>query len=408
MAWDIAFVGGGFRTTTFLASAPQLLPYRIRVHERGPVIGPGGFARYAITTTSIGSRFVKDIHYTGPYEALGQQPQLAAMARSEEPVRMEHLAAALTELGRSVENAIGQHGVRRHSEVIAVCVSRTSSHGAVLETADGATETCRHAVLATGRRELPHPELARWREKVWLSGSVISTGPRHAVKQWLAGLGPRPIVIAGRSHSAMSALQALLDLIRELGQEQPALRPPAVKVLQRGPARLMYENVAEARRRQLPGRDRIFDPAADVCPVTGIVYRDSGLRHQSRALYCALWNGEVPGAELVEAPTIADAGELLDGAGLIVQALGYRGQAPDIYLDGTLVRPHNSPRRLQAADDGALLVAGIPHEALSALRVEPTPPGRRDNAAYASDLYRNLARRLGRLLAPATPAGALR
>jgi hypothetical protein len=38
--------------------------------------------------------------------------------------------------------------------------------------------------------------------------------------------------------------------------------------------------------------------------------------------------------------------------------------------------------------------------------VEPTPLDRRDNTAYASDLYRRLAVRLSRSAAPVTEVGA--
>ena len=44
----------------------------------------------------------------------------------------------------------------------------------------------------------------------------------------------------------------------------------------------------------------IFDALRDVCPVTGIVFRDSGLRHESRALLCELWAGNVDGARLLD------------------------------------------------------------------------------------------------------------
>lgn len=156
----------------------------------------------------------------------------------------------------------------------------------------------------------------------------------------------------------------------------------------------MYDSADLARRGQVPDRERLFDPASDVCPTTGIVYRDSGLRHRSRALYCALWAGELPGATLVDAPVLAVAADRFDEAALVVQALGYHGQAPDLYVDGVLVRPGDSPDRLLADDDGALLVDGVAHPLLSVLRVEPTPLDRRDNTAYASDLYQRLAERL--------------
>ncbi|MEU9341257.1 hypothetical protein AB0D74_08555 [Streptomyces sp. NPDC048278] len=402
---DTAFIGGGFRTTTFLSSAPAVLRRRVRVYERGTTLGPGGFARYGITTSSIGSRFFKHLDLSGPFAPLAHSPELTDVARAEQPVAMDRLATALTTLGRTLQEALGEDGVRLGSTVVAVHADR-DRHRVELRLADGSTESCRHAVLATGRTERAHPELAPWRGKVTPSGTVISTSHRPQVKELLLAAGGRPVVVTGASHSAMSALQVLLDLRAELRAERPGAPLPVVHVVRRGPARLVYDSADHARSGQVPGRERPFDPAADVCPATGIVYRDSGLRHQSRALYCALWAGELPGTALVDAPVLAAAAGLLDEAALVVQALGYHGQAPDLHLDGVLVRPGDSPERLLADDDGALLVDGSAYPLLSVLRVEPTPLDRRDNTAYASDLYRRLAGRLDRLAAPFAEVGA--
>ncbi|MET7986963.1 hypothetical protein [Streptomyces sp. NPDC005281] len=402
---DIAFIGGGFRTTTFLSSAPALLRHRVRVYERGTGVGPGGFARYGITTTSIGSRFLKHLDLSGPFAALAHSPAVMDVARAEQPVAMPRLAGALTTLGRTLQGALGAEGVRLDSTVVAVHADR-AGHRVDVRLADGSTETSGHAVLATGRTERAHPELAPWRAKVLLSSTVIATAHRTEIKERLLAANGRPVVVAGSSHSAMSALRILLDLRAEVRAEHPGAPLPEVQVVRRGPARLMHDSADLARRDQVPCRERPFDPARDICPSTGIVYRDSGLRHQSRALYCALWAGELPGAALVDASVLADASDRFDEAAFVVQALGYHGQAPDLYLDGVLVRPGDSPDRLLADDDGALLVSGTAHPLLSVLRVEPTPLDRRDNTAYASDLYRRLAGRLDRLAAPVTEVGA--
>ncbi|MGW1070797.1 hypothetical protein ACWD4F_40670 [Streptomyces aureus] len=402
---DIAFIGGGFRTTTFLSSAPALLGHRVRVYERGAGVGPGGFARYGITTTSIGSRFLKHLDLSGPFAPLARSSAVMDVARAEQPVAMFRLADALTVLGETLRTALGADGTRLDSTVVAVHADRERDLVDV-RLADGSTETCRHAVLATGRAERPHPELASWRAKVVLSGTVIGTAHRSQVKDRLLAAGGRPVVVAGASHSAMSALQILLELLAELRAEHPGVPLPLVQVVRRGPGRLVHDSADLARRDQVPGRERPFDAVRDVCPATGIVYRDSGLRHQSRALYCALWAGELPDAHLVDAPVLADASDRFDEAAFVVQALGYHGQAPDLYLDGVLARPGDSPDRLLADDDGALLVSGTAHPLLSVLRVEPTPLDRRDNTAYASDLYRRLAVRLSRSAAPVTEVGA--
>ncbi|PBC70153.1 hypothetical protein BX265_7545 [Streptomyces sp. TLI_235] len=395
---DLAFVGGGFRTTGFLASAPDLLAHRVDVFERSAELGPGGFADYAITSTSVGSRFLKECSYRGPFAGLREDPRVARVARAEEPVPMAHLAAALGRLGETLAGVLGDR-VHLDTEVEAVDLAGDGS-GAVLRLRGGRTVECRHAVLATGRTERPHPELAPWSAKTLRSAEVISRRGRDAVRRRIAGLEGGRIAVAGSSHSAMSALRVLLELFDETRRTRPDYRAPSVDVVQRGPARLMYPSLREAVEGLVPGRERPADPETDVCPATGIVYRDSGLRHESRALYCALWAGEVPQARIVRAARLTDADELLDRADLVVQALGYHGHAPDLLVDGRPARPGDSAERLAHTEDGAAIVGGLARPALSVLRIEPTPTALRDHAVYGSGLYARLADRL-RLALPA-------
>ncbi|MFJ8162365.1 hypothetical protein ACIRBY_15730 [Streptomyces sp. NPDC096136] len=407
----LVLVGGGFRATTFLASAPELLSHRVAVFERGTSFGPGGFADYAITSTSIGSRFLKELSATGPFSALRDDPLVARVADAEAPVPMAHLAAALGRVGTAVAAALGPDGLSLGTEVTGIDVVEEGS-AVLVRLADGRTVRSRNAVIATGRTERPHAELAPWRAKVRRSAQIISRSGRDALRRELAALG-RPgedggrIVIAGASHSAMSVLRVLLELFDEIRATDPGYRPPAVDVLQRSAARLVHPGLAEARRDYVEGRERAADPATDVCPETGIVFRDSGLRHESRDLYCALWDGRVPGARLIRTGRLAEAADLLDDAALVVQALGYHGHAPDVLVDGRPARPSGSPERFAHTDDGTALIAGRPVPALSVLRVEPTPYALRDHAVYGSGLYGRLAGRLlARLGADAGPLAA--
>lgn len=64
---------------------------------------------------------------------------------------------------------------------------------------------------------------------------------------------------------------------------------------------------------------------------------------------------------------------MLDDAALVIQALGYRGHAPDILVDGVMVRPSDSQQRLGHTEDGAALIGGHTYPSLSVLRIEPTP-----------------------------------
>jgi hypothetical protein len=397
VTFDLVFIGGGFRTTTFIASAPDLLKYRIAVLERGPVIGSGKFRTYAIITASIGSRFLKEVQFSGPFERLSGNEAVARVAKAGEPIQMRELANALDELGNALRNALGPSRLHLDTHVVAVDV-HSSGPGVVAQVAGGPRISAHFAVLATGRRERPHSMLAPWRSKVVYSSEIISFRTRRTIKQRLVALGRGSIVIAGCSHSAMSALTVLMDLFAELHQEDSAYRRPSITVLRRSRTRLMYDDVEHARACQIPERELIFDALHDVCPVTGIVFRDSGLRHESRALFCELWAGNVDGARLLDVESIGDVSETLDAASLVVQALGYHGDAPDIRVDGALARPSQSSDRLLADKHGAAILHDRPHGALSVLRVEPTPAEMRDNVAYGSGLYPRLATRLMRQL----------
>ena len=394
---EVGFVGGGFRTTTFLASAWPVLAGRVDVFDAGDRLGAGAFADYAVRSTSVGSRFLKDVRFEGPLSRLRGHPRVAPVAAAQVPVGLRTVAAALDEVGASLLHG---GGLRLHRRCRITSVHMDDDRAGVrLRTADGAEFRCRHVVLATGREERPHPDLAPWHAGVWTSGRVISASARPALMRCLAELGGRPVVIAGCSHSAMSALRVILHVSADLRPvEGSGFRPLRVVVLRRGPTRLMYPTAEQARAGQVPSREPIFDPRTDVCPETGIVFRDSGLRHESRALFCAAWAGQVPGVRIVQADHLADAAALLCDAGLVVQALGYRGRIPHIVLNGELTRPAEAAGRLYGDDDGAVVLGGRRYTALSVLRAEPTPRRLRDNTAYGSRLYPRLAARLTRHL----------
>jgi len=85
----------------------------------------------------------------------------------------------------------------------------------------------------------------------------------------------------------------------------------------------------------------------------------------------------------------------LRDANIVVQALGYRGSAPMITVDGECVRREDSLAQLATDDNGFIQLPGLgEHSTLAAIRVEPTPKESRDRAAYGSDLYFRLGRSL--------------
>ncbi|MBO9605975.1 MAG: hypothetical protein J7639_08505, partial [Paenibacillaceae bacterium] len=362
--------------------------------EKRNELGPGAFGEYNVTTSSSGASLLKEIEYKGPFEQLNRHPQVRTVAQCEKPVQAEMLALALKEIGHVIYDTLGgASNVFLHSSVRRIDMDSASSSVTILLD-DNKRIRANHVLLATGRCERAHPELEAWRDKVWLSSTIIRSASRSALKEELVRIQACPIVIAGCSHSAMSALSLLLAATDELAMDCKGYKRPPITILQRSPARLMYNNVAEAGSGQVPGREQIFNRSRDVCPVTGIVFRDSGLRHGSKELYIKLFNGQVDNTRIVQASKLEDAAVLLDAAGLIVQALGYHGVAPDIFMAGKLFRSADSDERLHADPSGAAVVGGENFANLSVLRAEPTPKEYRDHSVYGSGLYKRLALRL--------------
>ncbi|KZC96516.1 MULTISPECIES: hypothetical protein [Clavibacter] len=392
---DILFVGGGFRTTSFLASAPWLLGTRLGIVERRPSLGGGDYHDYGILSTSVGARFLKDVDLAGDWPELWRSPVVREVATAEGPVDLRELAAALDRIGQAVTSALPDGAVLsgRHASEVEI----GGSHPSVSLTS-GETLRARHVVLATGRREPPHPALAPWPDTTLLSGRVLDPRTRPRILELVRARPGAPIVVAGSSHSAMSALRVLLDM---RAADPRTFAGHRIEVLERSPARLFYGSLEEARRSQVPEREILATPEA-VCGVTGAVFRDTGLRHESKLLYTRLWDGAVPDVQLVRDTDVEHEADRLGEAALIVQALGYVGRAPVLTMRGQgVLRAADSRRRVDADVRGRLLVEGRRRDDVTALRLDPTPPGHRDNAQYGQDLYAHLSDRLRGLLDPA-------
>lgn len=382
---DVIVVGGGYRTVSFLAAQPHLLRWDIEVLEMTETFGAGAFADYHCLSTSTARRFLRDV--APEIAAATADPvRLARLSRMEQPIALSALAEVMADLGGVVEQQLSPHGrVRRGCTVTELRV-RADRVEMLLST--GEATAARHALVATGRAERPHPELTPWRHKTVVSGEVISV--RHTA-QTCARLARAtgPVVVVGGSHSAMAAVLRLLELRRSTGREDL----PVVMV-RRSPARLHYASLAQAHAGRDGRYESAIDPIADVCPETGQVNRDSGLRGDSKALLRALASGAVPHARMQRAETIDDCSELLDSASFVVQALGYRGRAPALSLPDGTRRPPDSAEPLVNLADGTAVIGARPLDRVSVLRVEPTPRVLRDHGRYGQGMYLRLAQRL--------------
>lgn len=391
--WDLAIIGGGYRTTTFLASAPELLKYKITILEKRNILGPGAFQDYMITTSSSGKSMLKHLSYKGPFAPLKSSNEVCSISNCHNPVQAEDLATALHEIGKTLCNTLDQKSIHMNTCIQKIVLAPNndlikmySDNGEIIYT--------NHALIATGRIERLNTQLKSWHHKTVLSQSIISKQYQKEIEKKLLSMKQSSIVIAGSSHSAMSVLQVLLPMLQELELQYKTFQSPEIIVLQRGLTPLMYEDKKQALENQIIGRERIFNEVTDTCPQTGIIFRDSGLRHISKETYCKLYDHKIKNASLIRINELQEASTILEQAGLIIQALGYFGNAPDIYMSDQLIRSNQSQERLVTDHDGAAVIHGQRFENLSVMRIEPTPMNQKDNAAYGSNLYQMLAERL--------------
>jgi hypothetical protein len=390
---EVVFVGGGYRTVSFLSAQPWLLDRDVEIIERSGGLGGGAFADLDCLSTSVANRFVGGVHPTVAADVADSQ-RLRALRRSDaEPLAVTEVAAVMQDIGSVVAARVRQHGrVRCGSTVDHVHLGPAGGAGALVRLADGQQVACDHVVIATGREERPHPELDTWRPKTLPSAEALSLRRAPALRTRLRAAGG-PVVIAGGSHSAVAVLLRLIRLREDC--ERPDL--PLV-LLRRGPVRLHYPCLTDAHEQCDEVVEAPIDPVADVCPATGQVNRDSGLRGVGRAVYRELVAGKVSAARVQTVSSLRDAAILLEEAALIVQALGYHGRAPTIIAAGVGIRPARDGTRLANLADGTGLIGSRPVPGLSVLRVEPTPPVVRDHGLYGQGLYDALGRRLRGLL----------
>ncbi len=381
---NTAIVGAGFRASTFLTSTKRLPSSGLAVFERGSRVGPGSFGQFDARTTSVGSKFFQHVNYQGVWGELLNYADYRAVALSDDPVSMTSLTLALDRLGGLLVRELSENLV---CETPIDAINVIPGSGATLISSSGIEAHTQHVVLATGRHEVLHPALHPFAQKVELSGRFLSStndlSRRLRVGEFQAG----PIVIVGSSHSAMSALKRIQRAQGSRDGEQVE-----VVVVYRSPARLLYSSLDDACRQLVPGREALPDPRTDVCPETGLVFRDSGLRHESRDLYCDLWARRIRGARLLQSESIEGSAQVFGDASLIVQAIGYVPTHPKILVNGIHAQPSTS---LSIVDGSTMHIDGSRLDEISLLRIGQTPRHLRDYGQYGRDLYSNLRERLG-------------
>jgi len=378
------FVGGGYRTTSFLARHIDVVQGGVLVVERSEHVGPGAFSKYDCVSTSVASRFFSGIE-PAVIDASGEPRLLQSLSnQSRQSVHLNTVAEGMQALAR------GLRAFDSYTEWTGTVVTKVEARPnfAAIEAVDRPTLTASHAVLATGRHEHLLQELRPWRNKTMLASLAMSWASQDRLR--VALLEPASsFVVVGSSHSAAAVLLRLRRLAIQLG-----VTPPRTTVLTRSGIRLHYPSVEDAVKERNTLWEVPLDSLLDVCPDTLQVNRDSGLRGDGRTLMVETMESAAEPFSLQRISEVTDARELLDSASLVVQAAGFVGQAPAIVVHDGRVRRSDSKEPLLNLPDGTAMINGQPIRRLSALRVEPTPRALRDHAAYGQSTYKRLAVRL--------------
>ncbi|MBW4330323.1 DegT/DnrJ/EryC1/StrS family aminotransferase [Stakelama sp. CBK3Z-3] len=336
-------VGGGPGGMAVLVAAAragrieELVSSGLTIVERGETLGTGLLGEYAITSDSTAETFLTAIAQS-PY------PEIAAMADMPGTRIIERYKGALgvplaltppflRELGERLGAIAERAGatILRRTEVRSARQLRGGGWSVTLRDPNDMVRdvTAEQILIATGG----HQSMASARaervagdtlahlagERLILSESVIRTGGVVALRDSLASVPAPRIAVVGGSTSALSTVALLL-------KAQPALPlgAGAIRLIHRRPLRPFYPSAQAARA---DGFDDFDD--ADICPVSGFVYRLAGFRLEARELILRMLaiGGREPDPRVAMIDTTQSeiaAREAIESADIVIAALGYR------------------------------------------------------------------------------------
>lgn len=369
MIVNTLIVGGGPAGLAPLISASRsdlldrILLDGIAIAERGPRLGSGRISRYAINSDSTALTFLSSIvdNPNPAIAALCNHPTMRAVAAyGRESVPLALVGEFVTVLGRAMSDLLRRSGNSVLLEHEAMSAKKTRDgrwRTKLRRLSDGANISIvsRHVVLATGGHQptsFLERRLVGGRPLLPSCASKLIQSDEALTPAGLAKLGKRfaegrcrRIAIVGSSSSALACANAVLR--SPFGGH---LEPGAVTLLHRRPLRIFYPSAAEALA---DGYDE-FAPE-DICPISGFVFRLSGLRLEARELLMSVRGigGRPPEARLrllqVGDGTDVEALRVLDEADVVIAALGYRpralpllnasGQRMDLYADDAGTHP---------------------------------------------------------------------
>ena len=205
-------------------------------------------------------------------------------------------------------------------------VGRIAIDGSVITSFDAGDRplaSSDNLVICCGAREVPLPELLPFRDRWEGSGQFL-------LRESPQGLpyDHSLIVIVGASHSAFSCAWRLLHdpLFEKFARDRE------IVILQR------RERIKLRCTKEFAAAHGIaYDTERDVCPATGLVFRNAGLRKDARMLYLRIRDGEEHRVKLVEMDSLDEKQDMLERAGLILQATGFDRNPPPVEIEGKSV-----------------------------------------------------------------------
>lgn len=348
---DLVIVGGGPAAFALLLAArengllPDLARAGFRMIERSSAVGSGELGDYSIRSDSLSGRFLAAAEKQGKpnlARALTGGPGRHLQSRRDEPVDLSHAAEFQEDLAiefrRYFVEQCGFDPVVTGMD--AIKASRDADGFWVTEGRDSRGELevfrSRTVVLATGGHQpierleskeiAGKPLLPRFGAKTVQSSTFLRHEGLRTALGPLASVPDTRVAIVGGSHSAMASAVLCLR------QQMVPFGPDSVTVLHREELRLTYASPQEACNDGF----RSFGPD-DICARSGRVFPLAGFRCDSRDLLRHHW--ELGGLKSddrlrlfkIREDNHSEANSILEGADLIVAALGYRPRALPLF-----------------------------------------------------------------------------
>lgn len=372
--YDIVFVGGGPRTVGVLTATPELLARRVAIVEQSDVLGPGQLGKYRIFSNSLGTDYLRWITDSDVLADITSDGLVRGVCSTPSNVPLEAVGRVFAACGRWVQRNMGsEHIYLRHR---AVRLSYRNGQGFTVYLADGSTLRTGIIALATGIREAMHPSLEPHRNRVMLSGEMLTMEGQCALLERYGSLEGKSITIMGGAHSSFSVAHLCLSGV--LG------RPRHMVVAHRSLIRLFSTGVSSV----LVGPWTHF-PAAqtDLCPETGTAFRYSGLRGAAANTFREMISGVHANASLLHS---ADRSEALDSvlsaSDLIIQATGYHSRLLPLEIEDREIWTGDEVEVVRVLENGLVRLDESQNQIpLYAAGLVPNPTA--DNGTQPNSLY---------------------